>query len=58
MIISEKQILSLMRISECYSSALHKFGEYKAVEEIQTLLAIITNRGNQKYASNSKSVFH
>ena len=44
MIISEKQILSLMRISECYSSALHKFGEYKGVEEIQNLLAIITDQ--------------
>ncbi len=44
MIISEKQIIQLLRIAEAYSATLHRFGQYKAVEEVQNLLATITNQ--------------
>jgi hypothetical protein len=44
MIISEKQILQLMRIADSYCSALHRFGEYKSVEEVQNLLATINDQ--------------
>ena len=44
MVISQKQIVQLMRIAEAYCSALHRFGEYKAVEGIQDLLATITDQ--------------
>ncbi len=44
MIISEKQIMQLMRIADGYCSALHRFGEYKTVEEVQNLLATINDQ--------------
>ncbi len=44
MVISEKQIIQLMRIAEGYCVALHKFGEYMLVQEIQTLLADISDQ--------------
>jgi hypothetical protein len=44
MIISEKQILQLMRIADGYCSALHRFGEYKQVEAVQNLLAEINDQ--------------
>lgn len=48
MIISEKQIMQLIRIAEGYSIALHKFGEYKKVEIIQDLLAKITDQQSEE----------
>ncbi len=42
--ISEKQIMQLIRIADAYCSALHRFGEYKAVEEVQNLLASINDQ--------------
>lgn len=44
MIISEKQILQLIRIADGYCAALHRFGEYKQVEVIQNLLAEINDQ--------------
>jgi hypothetical protein len=47
MIISENQIMKLMRVADAYCSALHRFGEYKAVEEVQNLLATINDQQSQ-----------
>jgi len=44
MIISEKQIMNLIRIAEGYCSALHRFGEYQSVQEIQDILATINDQ--------------
>jgi len=44
MIISEQQIMQLIRIAEGYCVALHRFGEYKQLDIIQDLLATITNQ--------------
>lgn len=48
MIISEKQILQLMRIAEAYCSALHRFGEYKTVDIVQDLLATINDQQSEE----------
>lgn len=48
MIISEKQIMQLIRIADGYCSALHKFGEYKQVELIQDLLATINDQQSEE----------
>lgn len=48
MIISEKQIMQLMRIADGYCSALHRFGEYKQVEVIQNLLAEINDQQSEE----------
>ncbi len=48
MIISEKQILQLMRIAEGYCIALHRFGEYKVVEEIQNILVTISDQQSEE----------
>lgn len=42
--ISEKQILSLMRLAEGYSAMLDRFGEYKAADNIQDILLAINNQ--------------
>ena len=44
MIINEKQIMNLIRIADAYCSALHRFGEYKSVEQVQELLAEINDQ--------------
>lgn len=48
MIISEKQILQLIRIADAYCSALHRFGEYKSVEVVQDLLATINDQQSEE----------
>lgn len=48
MIISEKQIMQLIRIADAYCSALHRFGEYKSVEEVQNLLANINDQQSEE----------
>lgn len=48
MIISEKQILNLMRIAEAYCGALHRFGEYKQVEQLQNVLAEINDQQSEQ----------
>lgn len=48
MIISEKQILQLMRIAGDYCCVLHRFGEYKSLEELQNLLATINDQQSEK----------
>lgn len=48
MIISEKQIIKLIRIADCYCSVLHKFGEYKDVIEIQEILMAISNQQSEE----------
>lgn len=48
MIISEKQIMQLMRIADAYCSALHRFGEYKSVKEVQNLLATINDQQSEE----------
>jgi len=48
MTISEKQILQLMRIAEAYCSALHRFGEYRGVETVQSLLATINDQQSEE----------
>lgn len=48
MIISEKQIMNLLRIAEAYCSSLHRFGEYKAVEMVQDLLATINDQQSEE----------
>jgi len=48
MIISEKQILQLIRIADAYCSTLHRFGEYKSVESIQDLLATINDQQSEE----------
>jgi len=44
MIISEKQILQLIRIADGYCSVMHRIGQYQLVEEVQNLLAIINDQ--------------
>lgn len=48
MIISEKQIMQLMRIADGYCSALHMLGEYKEVEIVQNLLAEINDQQEEE----------
>lgn len=48
MIISEKQITQLLSIAEAYCATLHRFGEYKNVEEIQNLLAQISDQQSEE----------
>ncbi len=48
MIISEKQILQLMRIADGYCSALHKFGEHKTVAIVQDLLVTINDQQSEE----------
>ena len=48
MIINEKQIIQLIRIAEAFCVALHRFGEYKRVEEIQNLIATINDQQSQE----------
>ena len=48
MIISEKQILQLIRIADGYCSAMHRFVEYKNVEIVQDLLATINDQQSEK----------
>ncbi len=48
MIINEKQILQLMRIADGYCNALHMFGEYKQVEDVQNLLAEINDQQSEE----------
>lgn len=48
MIISEKQIMLLIRIAEGYCSALHRFGEYRQVEIFQDLLATISDQQSEE----------
>lgn len=48
MIISEKQILQLIRIADGHCSALHRFGEYRAEEEVQNLLAAINDQQSEE----------
>lgn len=48
MIISDKQILQLIRIAEGYSHAIHRFGEYKQAEIIQDLLATINDQQSEE----------
>lgn len=48
MIISEKQIMQLMRIADGYCSALHMLGEYKEVEIVQNLLAEINDQQEEQ----------
>jgi hypothetical protein len=47
MIISEKQILTLIRLAEGYANALHRFGEYKTANELQGLLATINDQQSE-----------
>jgi len=44
MIITEQQILTLLRIAEHYCSMLHRHGEATSVEEIQSFLANINDQ--------------
>ncbi len=48
MIISEKQILKLIRIADGYCVAMHRFGEYKNVEIVQNLLETINNQQSKE----------
>jgi hypothetical protein len=48
MIITQQQIMQLIRIADAYANALHRFGEYKSVEEIQGLLARINDQQSQE----------
>jgi hypothetical protein len=48
MIISEQQILQLIRIADAYCSALHRFGEYKSLEEVQNLLITINDQQSEE----------
>lgn len=44
MIISQKQIMQLLRIADAYCGALHRFSQYKVAEEIQDLIATINDQ--------------
>lgn len=48
MIISEKQIMQLLRIAHSYCSVLHNFGEREQVELIQNLLAVINAQQSEE----------
>lgn len=48
MIISEKQIWSLIRIAEAYCNELYKLNEYKSFQEIQIILLDIVNQQSEK----------
>lgn len=40
--------MQLIRIADAYCSALHRFGEYKAVEAVQDLLATINDQQSKE----------
>ena len=42
--ISNKQIMQLVTIAHAYTSAMHRMGEYRNFEEVQTLLADINDQ--------------
>lgn len=44
MIISEKQVLQLMRIAEAYCHAMHQLGQYKMANNIQEILVTINDQ--------------
>ncbi len=49
MVISEKQIMLLIRIANAYCSVVRRFGEYKTdVEEVQNLLATINDQQSEE----------
>ena len=48
MIISERQIMQLIRIAEAFCHTIHRFGEYKSSEEIQGLLATINDQQSEE----------
>lgn len=48
MIISEKQIMQLIRIAEGYCSMMHRLGEYKMVDNVQDILATISDQQSEE----------
>lgn len=54
MIISEKQIMQLMTIAYAYIATMHRFGEYKAAEIIQGLLAEINDQQSEELKAYKK----
>lgn len=48
MIISDKQVLQLIRIAEGCCNLMHVLGEYKQVEEVQNLLLQINDQQSEE----------